>query len=337
LKVLTLSSRDIEPLIGMEEALPLAERAYALQGRIKSGKLQSCFSPLVAYEVKRPSLGYSGFFDFRSGYVEEVPIMISTMGYGYPENKLRRGLPGVFAVSVVSDVDTGAPLAIMEADHLASMRTGAAGAVASKYLAKKDSHGLAFIGSGHLAKNMLDAHIKAGFPIETVKVWSRNSSNREEFAKRASQAYGIEALPAGTPREAVTGADIVCCCTPSLEPRVMRADVKPGMHINAFGADSPGKQEVDPGILRSSMVVVDSLEQCALGGEIHKALASGLITREDIYAEIGEIVVGEKHGRVSQEEVTLMDATGLAVQDLVIFHEAYKIALQKGVGTWIQL
>jgi ornithine cyclodeaminase/alanine dehydrogenase-like protein (mu-crystallin family) len=320
----------------MKEALVLAERAYALQGKIKKGLIQARFSPLIAYEVIGP-LGSPGFYDFRSGYVHEIPIIISTMGFGFPENKLRRGLPGAFAVSLVSDVDTGVPLAMMDADFLASMRTGAAGAIASKYLARKDSRSIAIIGAGHLARNMLDAHIEFGFPIDSVKVWSRSASNREEFAKEAAEKYRILAVPTESPSDAVREADIICCCSPSKNPLVMFDDVKPGAHINAFGADSPGKQEVEPKVLTKSNIVVDSLEQCSLGGEIHKALQSGVITTQDVYAEIGEIVLGEKPGRTGYKEITLMDGTGLAIQDLVIFYDAYKTALEKGVGTWTEL
>jgi alanine dehydrogenase len=320
----------------MKEALVLAEHAYGFQRQIMKGTLPAHFSPLVAYEVKGP-LGAPGFFDFRSGYVRDIPIIISTMGYGFPENKICRGLPGVFAVSLISDIDTGAPLAIMDADFLASMRTGAASAIASKYLAKKNSRSIAFIGAGHLAKNMLDAHAEFGFPIDRIRVWSRSGSNREEFAKWASEKYRIQAVPTETPGDAVRGADIVCCCSPSLEPRVMLEEVSPGMHINAFGADSPGKQEIDPKVLTRSKIVVDSLEQCAIGGEIHKALQLEVITTKNIYAEIGELVQREKPGRINAEEITLMDATGLAIQDLTIFYETYKRALETGVGNWIQL
>ena len=305
MKVLILSANDISPLISMKKALELAERSYSFQGQIKKGTLLAHFSPLVAYEVRRP-LGASGFFDFRSGYVRNIPIIISPLGLGFPENKIRRGLPGAFALSLISDIDTGAPLAIMDADFLASMRTGAASAVVSKYLARKNSRSIAFIGAGHLARNMLDAHMEFGFPIDRIRVWSRSGSNREEFARWASEKYRIPAVPTETPGDAVRGADIVCCCSPSLEPRVMVEDIIPGMHINAFGADSPGKQEIDPKILAKSKIVVDDLEQCAIGGEIHKGLQSGLITTKNIHAEIGEIVQGEKPGRISGAEITLI-------------------------------
>ena len=319
----------------MKDALILAQRAYEFQGNIRNGILLAQFSPLIAYKVLGP-LGSPGFFDFRSGYVREIPIIISTMGYGFPENKIHHNLPGVFALSVISDIDTGAPFTIMDADFLASMRTGAAGAIASKYLARENSRSIAFIGAGHLARNMLDAHIAFGFPIDRVKVWSRSSSVREEFAKKVSEKYRILGIPTETSREAVIGADIICCCSPSTEPRVLFDDVSPGVHINAFGADSPEKQELAPEVLTKCKIVVDSLEQCSMGGEIHKALEVGIITTKDIYAEIGEIVLGEKQGRTSPKEITLMDATGLAIQDLVIFYHAYKLALEKGIGNWIK-
>jgi alanine dehydrogenase len=335
MKILVLSKEDITPLVDMKEALEFAEEAYRLKGRARKGIVQSRFAPLVAYEVKNS--GASGFFDFRSGYVQGIPILINTLGFGYPENKLGQGLPSVFAYSLLSDLKTGAPLAIMEADHLASMRTGAAGAIASKYLAKKDSKSIGFIGAGHLAHNMLEAHLAFGFPLESVKVWSRSSLNREEFAKKASEKYRLSSTPVETPSNAVQGADIVCCCSPSLQPRVMLEDLKPEVHINAFGADSPGKQEVDPKVLTRSKIVIDDLEQCSIGGEIQKALQSGMLSLKNIYAEIGEIALGEKPGRTDEDGITLMDATGLAVQDLVIFYNVYRRAMDKGIGKSIDL
>jgi alanine dehydrogenase len=337
MKLLSLSKEDIMPLVEMKEALGFAEEAYRLQGSTKKKNILSNFSPLVAYEVRNLS-GPSGFFDFRSGYVQGIPILINTLGFGYPENKSTHGLPGVFAYSILSDVETGSPLAIMEADHLASIRTGTAGAIASKYLARKESRNLAFIGSGHLARNLLDAHMASSFfHIDGVTVWSRSAANRGEFAKYASSKYHLSAKSLETPGEATRGADIICCCSPSKEPRVMLEDLKPGVHINAFGADSSGKQEVDPRVLARSKIVVDDLEQCSIGGEIHKSVQSGLISTNDIYAQIGEIVLGEKKGRTSPEEITLMDATGLAVQDLVIFYNVYKRATEQKKGRWIEL
>lgn len=335
--MLCLTKEDIIPLVQMEDALGFAEESYRLQGQARKKEILAQFSPLVAYEVHSRSVP-PGFFDFRSGYVEKIPILISTMGYGYPENRSTRGLPGVFAYSLLSDIETGAPLAIMEADHLCSMRTGAAGAIASKYLARKESQSIAMIGTGHLATNMLDAHMKSEFPIKDVRVWSRSAENRERFANAASRKYNVQSMAAKSPAEAVQAADIICCCTPSKEPLVIVGDIKPGVHINAFGADSPGKQEVDSQVLlKSDKLVVDDLEQCALGGEIHKGLRSGQLSKEKIYAEIGEIVLGEKPGRTKENEITLMDGTGLASQDLVIFYNTYMKARQHQAGKWIDL
>jgi alanine dehydrogenase len=335
-KMLSLSRDDLEPLIGMKEALGFAEKAYRLQWSIRGGSVSSSFSPLVAYGVVAPS-GSQGFVDYRSGWIREIPVLLSVMGFGYPENKSKHNLPGVFALALLSDPETGAPLAIMEADHLASMRTGAAGAIASKYLGRRESHSISFIGAGHLARNMLLAHIEQGFEIKSARVWSRSQTSSQSFSNEISKKYGFKVEHVDTPGKAVEGADIICCCSQSTEPRVMLQDLKEGVHINAFGTDSPGKQELDQEILQKSKIVVDSLEQCSLGGEIHKALRSGLISEKDIYAEIGQIVCGEKPGRDNDQEMTVMDATGLAVQDLIIFYEAYSRSLSKGVGTWIKI
>src|SRR5207237_818668 len=125
--------------------------------------------------------------------------------------------------------------------------------------------------------------------------------------------FGITAKPVTSDaRQAVEGNDVIYCATRSREPIVMNSWVGPGMHINAFGSDSPGKQELDPDILKKAKTVVDSLEQCKIGGQINKPMAQGLIAEKDVYAELGEIVNGWKKGRTDDQEITVMDSTGLA-------------------------
>ena len=143
--------------------------------------------------------------------------------------------------------------------------------------------------------------------------------------------------PVASPDEAVQGASIVYCTTRSQDAVVQNEWVSPGTHLNAFGSDAPGKRELDPAILGRAKVVVDSLEQCKIGGEVSTPIAQGKMSEDDVYAELGEIVNGWKKGRESEDEVTVMDSTGLAALDVVAFNHAYEKALAQGVGIELEL
>jgi alanine dehydrogenase len=132
-------------------------------------------------------------------------------------------------------------------------------------------------------------------------------------------------------------ADIVCTVTPSRNPIVMKEWIKPGTHLNTIGADAPGKEELDPKILKSAKIVIDNWAQASHSGEINVPLSKGIISRDDIYAELGEIVVGKKSGRENDAEITIFDSTGLAIQDISCAKLAYDQAQNLKLGRFIQL
>jgi len=142
---------------------------------------------------------------------------------------------------------------------------------------------------------------------------------------------------AASVQECVAGADIIVTTTPSRKPLVRSSWVKDGAHLNAIGADAPGKEELDPTILKRARVVVDDLEQASHSGEINVPIAKGLFKLKDIYATLGEIIAGKKKGRTSPREVTVFDSTGLAIQDTAIASFIYKAALKKKLGRWINV
>jgi alanine dehydrogenase len=148
---------------------------------------------------------------------------------------------------------------------------------------------------------------------------------------------GVKVSAVGTGRDAVEGMDIVCVATPAREPFVKNDWVTAGTHINAFGADGKGKQELDPAILKRSKIIVDNLDQCVTGGEINVPISQGILSKEAVYGQIGEIVNGWKKGRSSDNEITVMDSTGVIALDVVTYHRAYEKALKNGVGTKVPL
>jgi ornithine cyclodeaminase/alanine dehydrogenase-like protein (mu-crystallin family) len=228
------------------------------------------------------------------------------------------------------------PVAVTEAEHLSNMRTGAAAVVAAMDLARPGPRVVAFIGTGKLARLMFDAHVEQFGGIEEARTWSRTPAARERFAAETPERFGIPVNAASDPRDAVVGADVVYGSTRSREPIVLDEWVVPGMHFSVSGADAPGKQEVDSAVHARAKVVVDSLDQCRIGGDIHKALKQGIFGGDHVYAELGEIVDGEP-GRVSDVEITVLDATVLSAIDVMVFGHAYERTREAAVGIRLEL
>lgn len=332
MEVLVLSRNDIEPLVDMKDAISDAETAYRLYAKSQKKMVDSAFSPVVNLEFEK----YHGELDFRSGFVEGIDYICTTFGCGYSENPTKYNLPAISGLCALNDAKTGQIKAVMEVAFLSSFRTGAAGAIAAKKLARENSHNIAIIGTGSQGRFQLMG-LNEIYSINEVRAFSRNEEHKEAYAKEMKEKLGVNVKAADNAEKAVQGADIVVTCTRSMEPVVHDNWIGKGVHINAMGADAPGKQELDFGILkRADKIVVDSLSQCSKIGEIHKAIGLSLIKEQDIYAEIGEILMGWKEGRQNEEAITVFDATGLAVQDNVIFPKIYEIALKKNIGTFVQ-
>ena len=171
------------------------------------------------------------------------------------------------------------------------------------------------------------------FKIEEVRAWDIVGEAADRYAKEMSEGLGIKVNAFTEVEKVVREADIVVTVTPSREALVKKEWISEGVHINAIGADGPGKQELDPHIVAmADKVVVDSLAQCRRIGEIQHALKQGLISEDDVHAEIGHILIGEKSERESDKEITLFDSTGLAAQDIAAAYVVYKGAEEKGLG-----
>jgi alanine dehydrogenase len=221
----------------------------------------------------------------------------------------------------------------MDGTYITGMRTGAAGAVASKYLAKKDSKTLGVLGAGRQAVFQIAA-TACVFKLESILVYDVNDKNIEALSAEL-QKIGITIKKATL--EEVSKQDILTTTTPSREPVVKNEMVMPGTHINAIGADAEGKEELDPEILKRAKVFVDDWAQASHSGEINVPVAKGFITKESISASLGEVVAGIKTGRENNNEITVFDSTGLALQDLFTAEMVYQEALKRGLGKDIKI
>lgn len=242
-----------------------------------------------------------------------------------------RGLLTVMAKILLNDPETGLEFADLDGTHVTDYRTGAAGGLAAKYLARPEASRLGLIGAGAQARTQVAAVLKVR-PIKEIVVYDRHLTCSRPFAEQITATYGIAARAVEEAAEAVTGMDIVVTTTPSSSPVVQRGWVSPGTHLNAIGADAAGKQELDPAILKAAKVVVDDWAQASHSGEINVALSNGEITPAMIYGSLGEIVAGKRPGRETPEEITVFDSTGLIIQDLALGLAVYQRAKERGLG-----
>src|ERR1700687_2126139 len=213
-------------------------------------------------------------------------------------------------------------------------RTGAATAVAAKYLARPDSKTVTICGRGNQGRISVQALAKV-LPIERVWAYDRDHDQSQRFASELAEELRIDIEDVSDLETSVRQSDICITCTPSKQPFLKKDLVAPGTFIAAVGADSSEKQELEPILLGDNKIVVDILEQCAGIGELHHALEAGLMTTENVYAELGEVIAGVTPGRTSSDEIIIFDSTGMALQDVVTAAAVYEKAVNTGAGNWM--
>jgi alanine dehydrogenase len=330
LETLILTDDEVKKLLSLSEVVEAVESAFRQKGL---GRVQM---PAKIYLYYRK---YGGDLRAMPSFLEDLDISAVKIVNVHPKNPANNGLPTVMAVITLIDPSTGAPLAIMGGTTITDMRTGSAGGVAAKYLARKDSKVVGLVGAGAQARTQLMALLEVYKSLEEVRVWSRTEETKKKFVAETQQAYRnvIRVVPAASVRDAVEEADIVVTTTPSRKPLVMNDMVSAGMHVTCIGADAVGKEELDPAILKRAKIVVDDWAQASHSGEINVPLSRGLIAKDDVWAEIGEIVAGLKPGRQRQDEITVFTSTGLAVQDAVTAKIAYSKAVANKIGQFIKI
>jgi alanine dehydrogenase len=233
----------------------------------------------------------------------------------FPENWPRFGLPTIQGVIILCDAERGLPLAVMDSREITSLRTAAASAVAAKYLARRDSHTLTVCGCGNQGRVQVRA-LSRVCGLRAVLTYDKDEGRAVRLAQELTKELGIAVESTDNLATAVRQSDLCITCTPSRQPLLGPDDVRPGTFIAAVGADSPDKQELHPALMAKSKIVADVLQQCAVMGDLHHALEAGAVTRDNVHAELGEVVAGKKPGRQSDGEIIIFDSTGMALQDV---------------------
>ena len=327
MKVLLLTHRDLQDILTPGMVLNAVEEAFKEKG---FGRVQ--MPPKLYLYYRR----YGGDLRVMPSYLESLEASGVKVVNVHPHNPKLHGLPTVMAVMILVNPRTGEPYAIMDGTLITAYRTGAAAAVATKYLARRDSSILGLVGAGVQSRFQLIS-LREVVDLNLVKVYDADESKVRRFIEEMDKLVDFQVQSSKSVEECVSRSDIVCTTTPVRAPLVMCEWVQEGTHINAIGADAPGKQELDPDILRRAKIVVDDLEQARHSGEINVPLSRGLISLQDVYGELSEIVCGFKKGRVEEGEVTVFDSTGLSIQDVATAFAAYELALKKNVGIHVEL
>ena len=325
-KVISLISEDdVKDILTMDDALQAVEEALREKG---SNRVQMPSKSYIFFKK------YEGDFRTMPSYLEGSDIAGVKVVNVHPNNPKIYHTPSVMATILLIDPKTGAIFAIIGGTTITAMRTGAISGLATKHLARKESTTLALVGAGTQSRTQLSAISKIR-NLKTVQVYDKNDDAMKGFIKEAERRYTFTITPSNSLEDCVTNVDIISTITPVTAPILKDAWVSPGTHINAIGADAPGKQELDPEILKRATIVVDDLDQAAHSGEINVPLTTGAITMKDIYGELSEIIVGKKLGRTSKDEITVFDSTGLSILDIATAHAVYKRVQEKNLSSSI--
>jgi ornithine cyclodeaminase/alanine dehydrogenase len=316
MQTLILTHADVRALADM----PLAMRA-----------VEDAFRALADGQARMPSKVYLDLPEHRGDFRAMPALMGDYAGLkwvnAHPENRERHGLPTVMGTYVLSDPKTAFPLAVMDATWLTALRTGAAAGVATRFLANAGFTRVGFIGCGVQARMFRDAHKTLG-EFELL-AFDQRLEAAETFARESGGRVVSLAEASSCP--------VVCIATPSMTPVIQRAWVAPGTHVNAMGADGPGKQELDPQILLDGRVIIDEHEQSIHGGELNVPISQGVFREAQITATIGEVITKRKVGRQNARDITIFDSTGLAIQDVALAAAIYERAKARGAGLGVNL
>lgn len=308
-ETIVLTRRDVAALMDSAAWLAAAETGFsaAAQGSAHAPPPMTIAAQGGAFHAKGASLRLDRFY-----------VALKFNG-NFPNNPGARGLPTIQGAILLCDGETGSLLAIIDSIEVTLRRTAAASALAARFLARPESETILVCGCGEQGRAQLAA-LRHVLPLGRALAWDRNRNAAQRFAHETG-AEAVEHLD-----EAARESDVIVTCTTSGSPFLAASFVRPGTFIAAVGADSPEKSEIEPALTARALVVADVLDQCAVMGDLHHAIAAGAMDRSAVHGDLGELVTGRKVGRTSDDEITLFDSTGTALQDVAAAAMIYERA-----------
>jgi len=318
---LLLTRKDVAALLNIEECIAAVEEAFKMyaEGKASAPGVLGVHATDGGFHIKAAILNL------------REPYFVAKVNANFPNNLKRYSLPTIQGIIVVSNAENGQALALMDSIEITIIRTGAATAVAAKYLSLIDSKTCTICGCGNQGRISLKALMKVR-PLEKIYAFDIDAMQVQKFCK--DFAHELEIVPTSTKEltTALSQSQICVTCTTSTHPFIQSSDIKPGTFIAAVGADSEGKRELHANLLMKSKIVVDLIEQSARIGELHHVLQEGQITVANVHAELGQVIAQIKTGRESMDEIIVFDSTGTALQDVAAAAIVYEKALANGIG-----
>lgn len=322
MSTLLLTKEQVRGLIRMPDVITAVEDAFRA---FSGGAVEQ--PPYMGLHLSQPGAE----IDFKACYHSQAEqVSLKASSGGFRDNPGRFGLPNGMGTVLLFEGLSGALSCAMDGSLLTGFRTGAAGAVSVRALAREDARVLAMIGTGNQARMQIRA-IREVMQIDRIHAWGRSPEGISALKADIEAEFGLPVMAEGSAQDAVAEADIVVTTTRA-SGIVLRADwLRPGTHVVAIGADQTGKQELDPQIFRHARIIADSRAQCVEKGEVQHAIRAGLVA--DVHAEIGEVLLGCKPGRESRDQITIFDSTGMAIQDTTTAALILRLAQARGIGT----
>ena len=303
------------------------------------GAVEDAFRQLAEGKVPPPGIlgmhAGDGSFHVKASFLTlDRPYFAAKLNANFPQNAKRHRLPTIQGVVILCNAANGMPLAVMDSMAITALRTAAATAVAAKYLAAEHCEAALICGCGGQAAAQLRALLCAR-RLARVYVYDQDLERAREFASRQETELPIEVSAVPDLGEAAAASRIIVTCTTAQRYFITRDMVKPGTFVAAVGADNENKQEIEPALMANSTVVTDSTDQACTIGDLHHAIAAGAMSREEVHAELGEVVAGKRRGRAGAREIVVFDSTGTGLQDVAAAIAAYRKAVDAEVGCFV--
>lgn len=324
MNLLVINAEEVRRLLPMAACMEAMEAALKQLGR---GEAQNPLRSVNWLPEQRGILLAMPALSEEAMAIKVIAVMPGNHGTPYDSH---------MGAVILFDTQYGRPLALMDASEITAIRTAAVSGVATRALARQDAGDLAILGTGVQGRSHLRAMLEAR-PLRRVRVWSRSADSREAYARWAGEELDVEVEAAASAQDAVTGADLICTATAATQPVLQGAWLAPGTHVNAVGASTPTTRELDSAAMARVSHFVDRRESALdESGDYLLALQDGAIDADHIRAELGEVLLGEAPGRRDEDEITLFNSLGLAVEDLASARLIYREAQRLGRGTVVE-
>jgi ectoine utilization protein EutC len=328
MEILLVKEPDLRRSVGMAEAISTVEDGFT---RLAAGEVN--LPPVLSLEIPE----VRGEVHIKGAHITGAESLAIKVGNGFYDNPAL-GLPTGSGLMMVFSARTGFLQALLfDNAYLTDLRTGAAGAVAAKYLARDDVPVVGVVGTGAQGRYQIEAlsEVRA---FQKLLAFDLDQTRLDTYVKEMPDKVGVECLAMDDLESLVRQSDVLVTSTPTNEPFVRAEWLHPGMHITAMGADAPYKQELESQVLaKADLVVCDHIGQCSERGELHHGLEDGTMTADAGVVELGELTSGRHPGRTDESQITVCDLTGVGVQDAAIATLAYQKALQDGLGSSLDL